>query len=70
MQVVLGWIRNFDRSHSGWLEQNLETIESEMSSVQIGGGKEESITDHTAGWLDYRAKANRPFVTQRARPRQ
>lgn len=49
MQVVLGWIRNFDRSHSGWLEQNLETIESEMSSVQIGGGKEESITDHTAG---------------------
>lgn len=52
MQVVSGWIRNFDRSHSGWLEQNLETIESEMSSVQIGGGKEESITDHTAGWLD------------------
>lgn len=49
LQVVLGSIRNFDRSHSGWLEQNLETIESEMSSVQIGGGKEESITDHTAG---------------------
>lgn len=34
MQVVLSLIRNFDGVHSGRLEQNLETIESGMSSMQ------------------------------------